>query len=507
MARRAATGRFLALDFGTSGVRASVGGATGPPLSVARRPVSYFRPAGAPDTALEFDPEGAWHLATEAAAEALWLSGADKDGISGVGVTSQRHGLVLLDGSGKELYAGPNKDLRGVFQGGVVDAAAGDCLWDLTGHGPGFMTAWARLLWMKEEARETYEQISAVCGIADWLAYRLSGELRMNSSLAPELGLAMTATGEPAEAIGRALGLDVAGFPPRCEPGEVIGEVCESAAGEMGLRKGTPLVSAGPDTQVALAGMGVSECDDAGVAAGWSGTAQRVSSEPVFDSSRTLWTGRHVVPDRWTLEGNAGEMGGAYEWLASMLCGSDGVASAMSRLDAEAGAVEPGSRGAAAYLGPSLLQMEKVGMKPGGLIFPVPLSFEPPDRGSLARAALESFAFAVQLNLERMGEYCGAPIRSVSVGGGMTRSATFLEVLCNVAAAPVYACAGTEPSSLGTLTLTGAAVEDGQGLEAGLRVRRDEMLELRSKASLREEYRDLYEAWRERERQVSSLFF
>ena len=503
MERSPAAPLYLAFDFGTSSLRAVVGAASGPPLAVARRAVNYYRPPGTPDTALEFDPQRAWLLALEAAAEAIWASGAVKERIKGVGATSQRHGLVLLDEAGRELYAGPNKDLRGVFQGGMIDDRLGAKLWESTGHGPGFMTAWARLLWMEQEAPSTFENVAAACGIADWLAYRLSGELTLNSALAPELGLALVSTGEPADAIATLLELDRFGLPAACSPGDVVGLLSGGVAGELGLTPGTPVVSAGPDTQAALVGMGVAEPGAAGVAAGWSAAVQTVTEKPVFDPARSTWTGRHVVPGRWTLEGNAGEMGGAFEWLAAMLSGSPTGSAELSALDDEAARVEPGARGAYAFLGPSFISMADVGIRRGGLIFPVPLSFEPPGRGTLARAALESFAFALRLNLERLARH-GGPFDSVSIGGGMTRSSTFLEALSNTVETPMTVCTDTEPAALGTITLTAAAVDDGPCLQEGLSARRIAMRESPPDAVLSEQYGDLYEEWKELERRLGA---
>ena len=118
MAHNTSGPNFLAFDFGTSHLRAAVGKATGAPAAVATCTVSYYKPDHAPDAALEFDAGQAWNLAVEAANEAIHSSKVTAASIKAVGVTSQRHGLVLLDEGGNELYAGPNKDLRAAFQGG-----------------------------------------------------------------------------------------------------------------------------------------------------------------------------------------------------------------------------------------------------------------------------------------------------------------------------------------------------------------------------------------------------
>ena len=504
MARSASGPHFLAFDFGTSHLRVAVGKATGPPVAVASRSIDYHRPGGGPDAALEFDAGRAWQLAVEAAKEAIQESKIPAASVRAIGVTSQRHGLVLLDGHGNELYAGPNKDQRAAFQGGVIDELVGDDLWDLTGHGPGLLTGWARLLWMKEEAPQLFERIRWACGIADWLAYRLTGELTTDSTLAVDSGVGALTTGQPAGAIAGKLGIDVSIFPPSSKSGKEVGKLSAAVAIELGMPVDIPVVKAGPDTQVALVGMGVSRPGHAGIATGWSTPVQLVTDQPVLDSTRTLWTGRHVVGDRWVVEGNSGVMGGAYDWLMSMIGGPGDRSETMARLDAEAGRVEPGARGVAAHLGPALVKYDEVGLRPGGLLFPVPIAFEPPDGASIARASLESFAFAIRQIIDRIRDSSG-PVETVSIGGGLTRSKTFQDVLANVIKAPLYVSRCPEVSLLGTITLAAAAVDDGPGLEDGLLARRTELRQLQPSSALVEEYRYLFDAWSLREQKLLEL--
>ena len=504
MVRNASGPHYLAFDFGTSRLRAAVGNAMGPAAAVASRSIDYYRPPGGPDAALEFDAGRAWKLAVEAANEAIQESKVPAASVRGIGVTSQRHGLVLLDGHGNELYAGPNKDQRAAFQGGVIDELVGDDLWDFTGHGPGLLTWWARFLWMKGEAPRLFERIRWACGIADWLAYRLTGDLTINSTLAVDSGVGELTTGQPAGAIAEKLGIDVSIFPPASSSGSVVGKLSRGTADELGLPAGVPVVKAGPDTQVALVGMGVSGPGHAGIATGWSTPVQLVTDQPTLDSTRTLWTGRHVVGGRWVIEGNSGVMGGAYDWLISTLGGPDDRSETMARLDAEAGRVEPGARGVAAHLGPALVKYDEVGLRPGGMLFPVPLAFEPPDGASIVRASLESFAFAIRQILDRI-QVASGPAETVSVGGGLTRSKTFLDVLANVIEAPLYVSRCPEVTLLGTITLAAAAVDDGPGLEDGLLARRTELRQLQPSSALVEEYRYLFDAWSSRERKLLEL--
>ncbi len=115
----------------------------------------------------------------------------------------------------------------------------------------------------------------------------------------------LVATGLPARSIARRLDLGGIEIPPARDAGAVAGGLLPGPADELGLDPGTPVVPAGPDTQAGLVGLGTGESGQVGVMAGWSAAVQYVTRKPVFDSDRGLWTGRHVLADRWVTEGNA----------------------------------------------------------------------------------------------------------------------------------------------------------------------------------------------------------
>ncbi len=503
MAARSSRPMFMAIDFGTSHIRAAIGPAYGRPLSIAREPVSYKTPADGPDTAVEFDPDSTWKLVGRVARKALSESGVARSQIRSVAVTSQRLGLVMYGQNTRELYSGPNRDMRAVFQGGQIDASAGNMLWQMTGHGPGMLSAWSKILWLKEERPEQYENLRTVSGLADWLAYRMTGILLMESSLACDSGLALVATGAPATGLAPHAGVSEVDLPQTCASGTIVGKLVTASARTLGLDPGTPVVAAGSDSQVGLIGLGVSEPETSGVIAGWSAAVLRVKPLPSFDDTHAMWTGRHVLSDRWVMEANAGEMGGAYDWLLSITGDEKDREALLRRIDRQAAAIEPGANGAAAYLGPSFVHMSNVSLRTGGLIFPVPLSFEPPGRATLARAALENFAFAIRYNADRLAMLNG-PSHSFAAGGGLTKSKTFRDVLAAAMGDEIGFSRSGETTVLGALSIAASGVDEGEIDELAQR-RRRELSVVSADAGLRGEYDDLYHAWRERERRLADV--
>ncbi len=494
---------FLAIDLGSSQIRVAVGRAVGAPLAVASWPVTPTRPELAPHTGAELDLDAVWRGLMLAAREAIRLSGVRPSQVTAIGVTSQRLGLVLLDADGHTLYAGPNTDARAVFEGAEIDATHGDVIWSATGHGPAMLLAWAKLLWFKNNAPAVYARVRTALGLADWLAYRLTGVLTLEPAAGVDAGMAMVATGFPASALGPLIGVDEVELPVSCTAGMVAGTLKSGPARDLGLSPGIPVIPAGPDTQAGLAGMGMAAPGSVGIVAGWSAAVQLVTAGPLYDGTRSMWTGRHVVPGRWVLEGNAGQMGGAYSWLAGLLCG-EGSGTRFQKLDRLAAAAPLGARGASAFLGPSFVNMVTVGLRTGGVLFPVPLAFEPPDRGSLARAVLENFGFALRYNLDRLA-LTGGEISDTAVGGGMARVGTFRDIVTACAGRPVMFNNSGDATLRGTLSMAGAGSGDGPDLDQALAARRKELKPGETSLAATAEYEDLYHAWRARERRLSEI--
>jgi sugar (pentulose or hexulose) kinase len=359
------------------------------------------------------------------------------------------------------------------------------------------MLAWSKLAWFREESPAVYGRIAHVTSLADWLAHELTGELHLERGLGVEAGLVDVASGEPAHQIAAKLGFEGVAFPTLIDPWDVVGHTSNARTDFLGFLGRVPVVVAGPDTQAGLAGMGIASPGEVGILAGWSGVVQRVTDRTVFDPERGLWAGRHVLQGCHVLEGNTGVMGGAFEWLVRLVSGGQARIEDYAALDRAAGKKGRGAGSVSAHLGPDSLNLSKSSLRAGGFIFPVPLALEPPDAGALGRAAIENFAFAIRANLERLDQVARSAASAVSVGGGLTRSATFRRVVADVTGRPV--CFGSPDASLlGAVTLAAAAIGVGPSLESALRLRSRTCRTVAPDPVAVEEYEGLYGQWRHR---------
>ena len=441
----AASGHVLVLDAGSSGLRSLMVGEEGRVVHAERVPWSYVDEPDAPDFARAFDPDALWRTLC-GLIEAALRRVDSPESVSAVSVTSQRQGVVFLDEAGREVYAGPNLDLRAVFEGAAIDEELGDHVYRTTGRLPSFLLAPAKLRWFREHRPDAYGRVRRVLSLADWIAYRLTGTAACEATLVAEAGLLDIKTRTWCTALLDSLGVSL-DQPPLVQAGGEVGGTRVELTEATGLPGGTPVVSAGADSQCGLLGMGVSALHDTGVVAGWSAPVQMVTPAPLLSLHRRTWAGCFLDGESWVLESSAGDLGNSYRWLAETLFGgADGAYDAMDEL---AAAVPIGAEGTAAVLGPSRMDMATPGMSLGGILFPVPMTFSGVERGHVARAAIEAMAYALRANVEQIEELSGVSVRDIAVGGGMTRTRTFVKVLADVLDRPVRVSPAPETTAVG----------------------------------------------------------
>ena len=202
------TARWV-VDAGSSAARCLVFDEAGRVAGSSAGAWRYAKPADAPDLAREFDTSALWADLCSLVRPALQDAGTEPSRIGAVAVTGQRQAVVFLDAAGRELYAGPNLDLRAVFEGAQLDDEDADAIRAATGRLPSMLFTHAKLRWFREHRPRAYAKIACILTLPDWVAWKLTGELAAEPSLAVEAGLLDVHTGA-----WRAQPFDEAGYRP-----------------------------------------------------------------------------------------------------------------------------------------------------------------------------------------------------------------------------------------------------------------------------------------------------
>jgi autoinducer 2 (AI-2) kinase len=385
------------------------------------------------DLAVRFSPQDLQARIIRVLREGIANAGVATNDVCAIAITSQRQGVAFLGANGNTIYVGPNIDLRAIFEGAAMDDEHAALVYQTTGHLPSFFFTPAKLRWWHNNHPRIASRIQRVLTLGAWAACQLTGEQADTPSLLGEAGLLDVTSRQPATVLLGALGLDSTVMPPFVNEGQPAGKLTSPSARDLGLPTGIPVYLAGPDTQSALLGMGVTEPGNLGVIAGWSAPVQTVTASPVLDSQRRTWAGVHVLPERWIAEANAGDAGAALDMVRRIM----GARGRLERFSDIATRVPVGSNMTTAFWGPQAIDFSSPGVSMGGLLTPVPITYNTLRASHLARATLENIAYALRECVERLKDVTGQPARSIHLSGGVSRSLIFPQILADVLNAKV----------------------------------------------------------------------
>jgi xylulokinase len=170
---------YIGYDIGSSSVKvALVEAATGKKIIVLNEPQNEMEIVSLHSDWAEQDPEIWWQHICVATKRAIREANIDASKITGVGISYQMHGLVVVDEQGKALR---NSiiwcDSRAVEIGNKAFAELGEdkCMTHLL-NSPGNFTA-SKLKWVKENEPEIYKKVYKYMLPGDYIAYKLTGDI------------------------------------------------------------------------------------------------------------------------------------------------------------------------------------------------------------------------------------------------------------------------------------------------------------------------------------------
>lgn len=410
---------LLVLDAGTSGFRASVYSVGGERVSGRARAWAAQTPPALAPFGKAYDPEQLWATVDEVTREAL--AEARPEHVVGVGITGQRIACAFLDGDDETVYLGPNADVRALSAGDLRDLD-GDAIYEAKGRFPPWMYAPARLRWFEAAAPEAFARIARVVSLPGWIAARMGVEAHAaDPTLAADL-LMVDLEGPTRAPIDSRL--DEGAWPSLRAPESSLGSPHRHLCLRWGLDRSVVVATGIADTQAAV--LGTLAGGDVLVGGG-SAPLVRPIDEPLRDPKGRLWTS--PAASRFVLEANLGEMGTMYGWLRELL----GLES-FDALDALAAEAEVGCLGMSAHLGPRAMNLRELSTgRPAAVLMPFgqTMGGAPAGRAELARAYLESCAFATRAGRDWLDEV--TPARGpLTLVGGMSRSAQLAPILASV---------------------------------------------------------------------------
>ena len=453
---------LVGIDVGTSSVRAIAFDTQGRQIAAGSRRT----PIVPTDTGGEYDPDTLFATALAALAD-LGAALAGRP-VTGIAVASIGESCVLVDRSGRPLAPSIAwYDRRAEAEAAAIAATVGrDRIFSISGHAAEHIFTLNKLVWMRKHWPDVMAKASHVLMMADWIAFRLSGEAATDPSLASRtLYYDIRRRAWSAEMLALAgVGTD---FPaPLMASGTALGPVRREIFEATGLA-GSPVVAVGGHDHVL--GAFATGLTRPGTMVNSLGTAEALllaTAAPLDDPEavRRGYVQGAMETDRQMsyLAASLYSSGGAVDWVRSLVGDAP-----LAVLIAEAAAVPPGSNGVV-FL-PHLANGPPPDPDPdarGAFVGLTPAT----NRAVLYRAVLEGLAFQSRLMLNGMATlgFIGEP-REIRLIGGGSRNPLFLTIKANVFGRPLIVVDEAEGTALGAALLGGIAAGLFPGLEAALR--------------------------------------
>ena len=445
------------------------------------------------------DLDAIWQKLCDASRKALARAGASPDDVVGVAVTSMRFGVVVADDAGQPLYAGPNRDARSYAESTQMAAEHGDALNAQTGHWPMAVMAAPRLQWLAANEPETWQRAATVSALNDAITQRMCGVAATDASQAGETLLFELGRRRWSDDWIKRFGFPRRLFPELREPGSNLGPLASGPADELGVRAGIPVGQGAGDTQCGLLGIGAVNDGDVAIIAGTTAPVEIVLSEPAVDSEARCWQGHHALNDLWVLESSAGPTGEVLATFAAVNYPDSPQPTAA--LLAEAAQSEPGAMGILSTLGAQIMNARVPSLPIGSITLShFMMSGDANPRRHIARAVVEGIAYSLRANVEQLHDLTGRSSDQIMLGGGLSQSPTFAQLLADVCGATVRCPATPEASALGAAVCAGMAA----GVYDSLRSGSDSVVQMGSgvrsyqpNAERVAIYQELYSGWNE----------
>ena len=419
---------LLAVDLGTSGVKAGVIDLEGRLLGFAER--AYPLIDGGNPGWVEQDAALWWSSAREAMRSAI--AGSRGSRIVGVCIGGQGPSLVAVDRAGEPL-ANPIiwMDRRTEAERRAISEKIGGEL-SLYSNVP-------KAMWIRVHRPEVYARTHVFLQSWDYIAYRLTG-VAVASSFAG-------ATVFPLDAIAAA-GCDEAKFPREIVMGQAVGGVRDDAAADLGLEPGVVVAGGVNDSTATVIGAGLVRKGLALDMGGTSGGIALAWDEPLREKGLTAWPA--PAPGLFVCGGSFATSGRALPWLMSV---TGYAPDAYAEVESDASKIDAGADGVV-FL--PYLAGERTPIwdeRASGVFFGLSIRHT---RAHLARAVFEATAYQLRHVADTMRE-AGATLDELRITGGQAKIKLLHRIKADVLGVPVVVPGVAEGALLGEAMLAAEA--------------------------------------------------
>jgi xylulokinase len=443
--RRIFVAILLGVDLGTSGVKVLAINESGESLASTNVSYPLIQPRAGWS---EQNAADWWEGTTQAIQTILKDPAVPSDSVVALSLSGQMHGSVFLDSYNKVIRNPILWNDTRTFQEcqNITDIIGEGNLLNFVGNPALEGFTLPKLLWLRENEPENYQNLATLMLPKDYIVYRLTGRLCTEYSDAAGTLLLDVKNRSWSKEVCEKLDVEISILPELLDSTAMAGTLTKQASKETGLPQNVKVIPGGADNAISAVGNGIVEEGIMLASIGTSGVVLAHTNDMHHDPQGRIHSFNHAVPNSWYLMGVMLSAGMSMSWLKNELIGRD-----YDYINDQAAQVEPGSEGViflpylfgertphrdpkarGAYFGISGIHSQK----------------------HMMRAVFEGVAFGLKDSLELIKDL-GVQPSQIRITGGGAKSALWRQILADVFNAEVMTMQADEGPAFGAALLAG----------------------------------------------------
>jgi FGGY-family pentulose kinase len=454
---------LMGIDFGTGGARVGIFDREGTPVvfHATEWETHHPRPGRA-----EQDPDEWWSALVKSSRAAMEQSGISPEEIAGISTDSTSSTVVAVDQRDRHLRPAIMwMDVRASDQADRI-GETGETALKYNGFGA-VSAEWGlpKVLWLKENEPETYNNAKHICDCQDWLNNRLTGEWAASINIASAKYYYDRDTGGWPESLYEAVGAEdvLDKFPGDVlDLGVVVGGLKKEVADELGLKADIPVAQGAIDAYSGALGLGVTEPGKLALITGSSHVMIGQAAEPIHGTGFWGAYTDAMIPGQYTVEAGQVSTGSVVAWFKNQFAKQANEEAEKRGVDPYEILTEMGKKVPLGSDGLIVLDYFQGNRSPHtdplarGVMWGLSLSHT---EGHMFRAIIEGICFGTESIFRAMRGHDFEPRINV-VSGGPAKSDLWMQMHADVSNVPIGFTRESEGPVLGSamLAAVGASI-------------------------------------------------
>ncbi|WP_220728668.1 gluconokinase [Apilactobacillus xinyiensis] len=404
----------------------------------------------------EEDPDEIFSAVMSGMSKVIRKSKINNEDLSGVSFSCAMHSLILLDKDFKPITRAITwaDNRASKYAKEIKESDLGKKLYENTGTPIHPMTPLSKIVWLKNEKNDLYQQANWFVGIKEYIFYKLFGELKEDYSIANATGMFNIFNMDWDSQALKLTGISKSQLPELVDTTYQFHGIDTSYAKVIGIKENTPFVIGSSDGP--LANLGVNAIDEGvlAVTIGTSGAVRVVTNKPTIDPKGRVFC-YYLAKNKWVVGGPVNNGGIVFKWVRDQLCAPEKTIAEQMKINAYsvlsgiASRVPVGAKGLIfhPYLGGERAPIWDSDAR--GSFFGLTRNHT---RADMIRAVLEGIIYNLYTVSLALEEVVGKP-KAIQATGGFAKSALWRQILSDVFEQEVSIPENVQGTALGAATI------------------------------------------------------